>query len=102
MRIVIVGAGSIGTHLAKYLSGEKMDIFIIDKDATKLTMLDSEYNLMTIAGDGSAFSTLRQAGVSKSELFIAVTDSSERNIVMCGIAKSMGAKLTVARGFRQD
>ena len=52
MRIVIVGAGSIGTHLAKYLSGEKMDIFIIDKDATKLTMLDSEYNLMTIAGDG--------------------------------------------------
>ena len=38
-----------------------MDIFIIDKDATKLTMLDSEYNLMTIAGDGSAFSTLRQA-----------------------------------------
>ncbi|MBP5499203.1 MAG: NAD-binding protein, partial [Bacteroidales bacterium] len=34
MRIVIVGAGSIGTHLAKYLSGEKMDIFIIDKDAT--------------------------------------------------------------------
>ena len=102
MRIVIVGAGSIGTHLAKYLSGEKMDIFIIDKDATKLTMLDSEYNLMTIAGDGSAFSTLRQAEVSKSELFIAVTDSSERNIVMCGLAKSMGAKLTVARVFRQD
>ncbi|MBO4658224.1 MAG: NAD-binding protein [Prevotella sp.] len=41
MRITIVGAGSVGTHLAKYLSGERMDIFIIDKDAGKLAMLPS-------------------------------------------------------------
>jgi K+ transport systems, NAD-binding component len=102
MRIVIVGAGSVGTHLAKYLSGEKMDIFIIDKDPSKLTMLDSEYNLMTIEGDGTQFSTLRHADVGKSELFIAVTDVTERNIVLCGIAKSMGAKMTVARVDRQD
>ena len=102
MRIVIVGAGSTGTHLAKYLSGEKMDIYIIDKDASKLSMLDSEYNLMTIEGDGTAFSTLRQADVGKSVLFIAVTDVAERNIVICGIAKSMGAKMTVARVDRHD
>lgn len=102
MRIVIVGAGSIGTHLAKYLSGEKMDIYIIDKDASKLSMLDSEYNLMTIEGDGSAFSTLRQADAGKCELFIAVTDVAERNIVICGIAKSMGARMTVARVDRHD
>ncbi len=102
MRIIIVGAGSVGTHLAKYLSGEQMDIFVIDKDAKKLTMLDSEYNLMTIEGDGSEFSTLRQAGADKADLFIAVTDTTERNIVICGIAKSMGAKMTVARVDRQD
>lgn len=102
MRIVIVGAGSTGTHLAKYLSGEKMDIYIIDKDASKLSMLDSEYNLMTIEGDGTAISTLRQADVGKSVLIIAVTDAAERNIVICGIAKSMGARMTVARVDRHD
>ncbi len=102
MRITIVGAGAIGTHLAKYLSGEQMDIFIIDKDASKLSMLDAEYNLMTIVGDGTMFSTLRQAEVGKCELFIAVTNEAERNIVICGIAKSLGAQMTVARVDRYD
>lgn len=102
MRITIVGAGSVGTHLAKYLSGEHMDIFIIDKDASKLAMLDAEYNLMAVVGDGTAFSTLRQAEVAKCELFIAVTDVAERNVVSCGMAKSMGAKMTVARVDRSD
>lgn len=102
MRITIVGAGSVGTHLAKYLSGEHMDIFIIDKDANKLAMLDAEYNLMAVVGDGTAFSTLRQAEVAKCELFIAVTDVAERNVVSCGMAKSMGAKMTVARVDRSD
>lgn len=102
MRIVIVGAGAVGTYLAKYLSGEQMDIFIIDKDADKLTMLDSEYNLMTVEGDGLEFSTLRRAEVQRCDLVVAVTDATESNIVICGIAKSMGAKLTVARVDRQD
>ncbi|MCR4602535.1 MAG: Trk system potassium transporter TrkA [Prevotella sp.] len=102
MRITIVGAGLVGTHLAKYLSGEQMDIFIIDKDPSKLAILDSEYNLMAIEGDGTAFSTLRKAELERCELFIAVTDVAERNIVICGIAKSMGAKMTVARVDRQD
>ncbi len=102
MRITIVGAGTTGTHLAKYLSGEQMDIFIIDKDGSKLSALDSEYNLMTIKGDGTAFATLRQTEVEKCDLFIAVTDMAERNIVSCSIAKSMGAKMTVARVDRYD
>lgn len=102
MRITIVGAGSVGTHLAKYLSGEQMDIFIIDKDAGKLAMLDAEYNLMAVMGDGTVFSTLRHAEVEKCDLFIAVTDVAERNIVACGMAKSMGAKMTVSRVDRYD
>lgn len=102
MRITIVGAGSVGTHLAKYLSGEQMDIFIIDKDAEKIEMLDAEYNLMAIVGDGTVFSTLRSAEVEKCDLFIAVTDVAERNIVACGMAKSMGAKMTVSRVDRYD
>ncbi len=102
MRITIIGAGAIGTHLAKYLSGEQMDLFIVDKDASRLAMLDAEYNLMTIEGDGTMFSTLRRAEVNKCELFIAVTGETERNIVICGMAKSMGAQMTVARVDRYD
>ncbi len=102
MRITIVGAGSVGTHLAKYLSGEHMDIFIIDKDASKLAMLDAEYNLMAVLGDGTVFSTLKQAEVEKCDLFIAVTEVAERNLMACGMAKSMGAKITVSRVDRYD
>ncbi len=102
MKIIIVGAGTTGSHLAKYLSGEQMDIFIIDKDVSKLSALDSEYNLMTIEGDGIAFTTLRQAEAENCDLFLAVTDSAERNIVSCSIAKSMGARKTVARVDRYD
>jgi len=102
MRIIIVGAGTTGTHLAKYLLGEQMDIFVIDKDASRLSALDSEYNLMTIEGDATAFAMLRQTEVEKCDLFITVTDSAERNIVICSIAKSMGARMTVARVDRYD
>lgn len=102
MRIIIVGAGSVGTHLAKYLSGERMDIFIIDKDPDKLAMLDAEYNLMAVMGDGTVLSTLKQAEVEKCDLFIAVTEVAERNIVACGMAKSMGVKMTVSRVDRYD
>lgn len=102
MRITIVGAGTVGTHLAQYLSGEQMDIFIVDTDVNKLAALDAEYNLMTVVGDGTVFATLRQAEVGKCDLFIAVTDVAERNILACGMAKSMGAAMTVARVDRYD
>lgn len=102
MRITIIGAGTVGAYLAKYLSGEHMDIFIVDVNADKLMSLDAEYNLMTIVGDGTDFSTLRRAEVDNCDLLVAVTDVAERNIVACGMAKSMGAKMTVARVDRYD
>ncbi len=102
MRITIIGAGTIGTHLAKYLSGEQMDIVIVDQDPAKLADLDSEYNLKTIEGDATEFATLQRADAGKSELFIAVTNSAERNIVLCGLGKSLGARQTVARVNRAD
>lgn len=102
MIITIVGASTTGTYLAKYLSGEQMDIYIVDTDVNKLMALDTEYNLMTVVGDGTVFATLRQAEVEKCDLFISVTNVAERNIVACGMAKSMGAKMTVARVDRND
>ena len=64
MIVTIVGAGTVGSHLAKYLSGEHIDIYIIDKDLSKLELLDAEYNLMAISGDAIEPAVLKQAEVS--------------------------------------
>ena len=57
MKIVIAGAGEVGSHLAKLLSTEDQDITLIDRDADKLQTLDANYNLLTIAGNPTSFST---------------------------------------------
>lgn len=97
MKIVIAGSGEVGTHLAKLLSNEEQDITVVDSDGEKLSMLDSNYNLLTFKGSPTSFSTLRQAGVEDCDLFIAVTPFETRNIIACAIAKSLGASKTVAR-----
>ncbi|MBD5267026.1 MAG: Trk system potassium transporter TrkA [Bacteroides sp.] len=97
MRIVIAGAGEVGTHLAKLLSREEQDIIVIDPDNYRLANLDANYNLMTLKGNPISFKDLRQAGVEKCDLFIAVTPEETQNILACSIASSIGAQRTVAR-----
>ena len=97
MKIVIAGAGEVGSHLAKLLSNEEQDITVVDSDSDKLSVLDANYNLLTCQGSPTSFATLRQAGVEGCDLFIAVTPFETRNIVACAIAKSLGASKTVAR-----
>ena len=97
MKIVIAGAGEVGSHLAKLLSAEEQDITLIDADAERLAVLDANYNLMTYAGDPTLFKTLREAGAARCDLFIAVTPYESNNIVACSIAKNLGAGKTVAR-----
>ena len=97
MKIIIAGAGEVGTHLAKMLSNENQDIILIDSDQQKLDSLDSHYNLMTLCGSTSSFSTMRQAGIQDADLYIAVTPFETRNITSCSIAKKLGVRKTVAR-----
>lgn len=97
MRIVIAGAGEVGSHLAKLLTFEEQDIIVIDENRDKLDALDSSYNLMTVKGSPISFNTLREARVNRSDLFIAVTPHEADNILACSIAKSLGAATTVAR-----
>lgn len=97
MRIVIVGAGEVGSHLAKLLSDEEQDIMLVDADAERLALLDANYNLMTYVGNPTSFATLREAGVGRCDLFIAVTPYESNNIVACSVAKNLGARYTVAR-----
>ncbi len=97
MKIIIAGAGEVGCHLAKMLSGEDQDIILIDGDQSKLDSIDSNYNLMTWNGSTSSFQTLRDVGVKDCDLYVAVTPFETRNITACSIAKRLGANKTVAR-----
>lgn len=97
MKIVIVGAGEVGSHLAKLLSREEQDIVLVDKDADKLAAIDANYNLMTLHGSPTSFTALRDAGVENCDLFIAVTPYETSNVTACAMAKKLGAKKTVAR-----
>lgn len=97
MKIVIAGAGEVGTHLAKLLSNEEQDIVLLDSDQARLDVINDNYNLMTWNGSTSSFETLRGVGVADSDLYIAVTPYETRNITSCSIAKHLGAKKTMAR-----
>lgn len=97
MKIVIAGAGEVGSHLAKLLSREEQDIVLVDSDTEKLAGIDANYNLMTLSGSPTSFSSLRDAGADNCDLFIAVTPFETTNVTACAMAKSIGAKKTVAR-----
>ncbi len=97
MKIIIAGAGSVGTHLAKLLSGEKQDIVLMDNDEERLNKLDTNFDLMTVNLSSSSISGLKEAGVSGADLFVAVTPDESRNMTSCMLASNLGAKKTVAR-----
>jgi trk system potassium uptake protein TrkA len=97
MKIIIAGAGAVGTHLAKLLSREKQDIILIDDNEEKLSALGSNFDLMTVCASPSSISGLKEVGASQADLFIAVTPDESRNMTACMIASNLGAKKTVAR-----
>ena len=99
MRIVIAGAGEVGSHLAKMLSNESNDITVIDSSEARLTALAANTDIITVVGNPSAIKVLMEAGVDKADLFIAVnpSDSQDVNIVSAMLAKKLGSKKVTAR-----
>ena len=97
MKIVIAGAGDMGTHLAKMLSGNGHDITVADVDPKALAELGSLVDVETTEGDTTQFSVLRKAGVRKCDLFIAVRSVENDNILSAVMAKQLGARKAIAR-----
>ena len=97
MKIIIGGAGAVGTHLAELLSSEKQDIILMDEDESKLSKMDSNFDLMTVCASPTSIQALKNAGVGEADLFIAVTPEESRNMTACMIATNLGAKKTLAR-----
>ena len=97
MKIVIAGAGEVGSHLARLLSREKQDVILIDNNAERLAILDADNNLMTLKGRPISFKTQKSSGADQCDLFIAVTPDETQNVLACSMAKSIGAKKTLVR-----
>jgi len=97
MKIVIAGAGDMGTHLARMLSGSGHDITIADVDTKALAEVGSLADVITVEGDVTQFSVLRKAGERKCDLFIAVRSVENDNILSSVMAKQLGAKKVIAR-----
>ena len=97
MRIVIAGAGDVGTHLAKLLSREDMEISLIDENPERLGDLSANYDMLTKVGNPTSIHDLRDVGVKDCDLFISVTPHESENMTACLIANALGAKRTLAR-----
>lgn len=97
MRVVIVGAGVVGFHLAEQLSNEGHDVSVVDSDPDLVRVLDEKLDLLAIAGDAATPSVLLQAGVRGADLVVAVTDRDNTNIVVSLIARRLGAKKRIVR-----
>lgn len=97
MKVVIAGAGEVGTHLAQMLSKENHDITLLDDSSKKLNNISSDVDLMTVTGSAHSFQDLKKTGLKKSDLFIAVTPFEERNVLACSMASYLGVGRTIAR-----
>ena len=97
MRVIVVGLGKIGTTIVESLVGEGHDVVAVDRDAKAVAEITNEYDVMAVCGNGADVEPLEEAGVSKTELLIAVTDSDEMNMLSCFMAKKLGARHTIAR-----
>jgi trk system potassium uptake protein TrkA len=97
MKVVIAGAGEVGTHLARMLSNEDHDIVLMDDSVEKLSKISGDVDLMTYTGSAHSFHDLKQTGLAKADLFIAVTPFEERNVLACSMASYLGVGRTIAR-----
>jgi len=94
---MIVGAGLVGQYLCEKFSTEGQDVILIDSNKEKLQRIERELNIMTVHGSGASARTLAEAGIAKTDLFIAVTDSDEVNLVSCIMSRQYEIATRIAR-----
>ena len=96
MKIIIAGAGAVGTHLAKLLSREKQDIILMDDNEERLSTLNSNFDLMTVTASPTSIKGLKEVNAGEADLFIAVTPDESRNMTACMLATMLRSLKTVA------
>ena len=102
MRVVIVGAGEVGYHVAERLSVEQHDVVVIDLDPERLDYVQSHIDVAVIEGSGTSPAVLERAGLSDAGLLLAVTSGDEVNLVACMSARNQRGLFKVARVSNPD
>lgn len=97
MKILIAGAGEVGTHLAILLGQENHDITLMDDDKERLASMRDNTELLTFNGNCTSLKDLSEAGVADTDLFIGVTPEESKNMTACMLASNLGANKTLAR-----
>ncbi|MFC3928767.1 Trk system potassium transporter TrkA [Streptococcus caprae] len=97
MKIIVVGGGKVGTALCRSLVGENHDVVLIEQNSTVLEKVTKRYDIMGIVGNGANYKILEQADIADCDIFVALTNQDEVNMVAAVLAKKMGAKETVVR-----
>jgi trk system potassium uptake protein TrkA len=97
MRVLIVGAGEVGFHLAERLSQESQDVVVIESDPERADFAGKQLDVMTVVGNGASLPVLEKAGVKGARILLAVTSQDEVNLISCLAASRMGVEYTIAR-----
>ena len=97
MRILLVGGGVTGSHLAEQFCADGHDLVVVDSNPETLAALEARLDLMTIRGNGADPDILERADVERADLLVAVTDNDETNLLACIFGKARGVDRTVAR-----
>ncbi len=98
MKIIIIGAGEVGYNIADILSKEGNDVVIVDKNEKQLKMVSESLDVQAVSGSGSSPHVLKEAGLDRSDMILAVTDSDEINMIACLLAATQSnVPLKIAR-----
>ncbi len=102
MRVIVVGAGEVGFHLAERLSQENQDVVVIETDPERAERASELLDVMTVVGNGASIPVLEKAGIRESRMLMAVTSLDEVNLISCLAATRLGVNYTIARISNPD
>lgn len=97
MYVIVVGAGEVGTYVADRLSREGHDVAVIERDRARLRAVSERLDVLTLLGSGTNPEVLREAGIDRAEMIVAVTSQDEVNLVCCLAGKQAGVSRSVCR-----
>lgn len=98
MKIIIVGAGEVGFHIAQKLSDENQEVFLIDKNPEQIRRINENLDVQAILGSGTSPKILKASGINDADMLVAATDSDEVNLMACLLARHLNPYLVkVAR-----
>lgn len=102
MRIIILGAGETGYHLARRLSYEKQEVIVVDRDPEKISRVEETLDVQGLVGAGSSPTILRKSGIEVASMFVAVTDSDEVNLVACFVGGQLNRFMKKVARLRHE